>query len=476
MQKIELSRIIGVGGEANIWELKDYPQFIAKVYTKSNVNKNEIKKLQKTVTVVSRDSFQIRAANLHAKLRFMIKNPPEFTRSDNRQILAWPNALIYDSEENIIGYLMKKIEKSIPLDELLDIEERHEKYSYITWLDLHQIAYSISYLVFNIHKYNHIIVDLSPRNILINPITMDVSIIDTDSFQVFDKHNETYYFSNVQGTPGFIAPEELIQPSQAKSMEGDYYSLGAILYRLLFTGFPHEHGSYEKDRTINVNQYAQKGLWINSRYSNRELETNAATPSMTVLHSKIQELFYRCFDDGFDNKNSRPTPIEWMEAIEHSHRFISKESCDNGHHYYDSKPCYWCEHQKNVGIDLFPLSDLFPPGCPPVMNETDFSVMFQSQTLIPEIHVEDNFLMVLKILKNPLTDNKNPDESTIRVTGSTSLPINRNIISKLTPYFHTLIVPAAISLGIIGSIWFYSEHKCMIENTNLCPDKSLMSQ
>jgi tetratricopeptide (TPR) repeat protein len=453
MEKIELGKIIGQGGEAVIWEIKQFPHFLAKIYDKSSlpveIQRNPITK-----------SCNLNTKDLYAKIRFMVDNPPEFVIHHNHQFLTWPIALLYDSlDDNSVGYVMQKIENYVRLDYLL--EDRLQIYNEINWSDLHQIAFKISYLVHKIHEQGHVIVDLSPRNILVNPKNNNVSLIDIDSFQVFDKENEIYHYSTVNGTPHFIAPELLNNNERKKYIEGDFYSLAAIMHIIFFVGYGHEFGVYQSDPNIFCADHTQQGMWVHSNYFNRKLSIDKKFLSIELVHPRIQKLFYRCFDDGFDDKSQRPTPVEWMEAIEHSHTWMLKKECS--HYYYHDQVCYWCKHLANTGADFFPRNLL-----------SSIATGFEDSTFInspvPDVYLDNSCYKKISDTEKMLSHIDSLSHSTEESQVSSvdpSQPDTINLIdnSDIKSILKVIVPSMFLIFTTIGIAY---EHECVTSITPLC--------
>ena len=86
------------------------------------------------------------------------------------------------------------------------------------------IADQVKYL----HGKNAIHGDIKLKNILINPATGEVSLIDFGIAEISPKGNE---FTTEQGTPGYIAPEVMFDTSYTN--KADVFSLGVVFAQLL---------------------------------------------------------------------------------------------------------------------------------------------------------------------------------------------------------------------------------------------------
>jgi serine/threonine protein kinase len=92
-----------------------------------------------------------------------------------------------------------------------------------------------------IHSANIIHKDINPSNIIINPKTGEVKIIDFGISTVLSLENPTLKSPNVlEGTLAYIAPEQTGRMNRAIDYRADFYSLGASFYELLTNQLPFE--------------------------------------------------------------------------------------------------------------------------------------------------------------------------------------------------------------------------------------------
>ncbi|PKL83397.1 MAG: hypothetical protein CVV24_05115 [Ignavibacteriae bacterium HGW-Ignavibacteriae-3] len=93
---------------------------------------------------------------------------------------------------------------------------------------------SISSVLFYLHQSNFIYYDLKPENILLRNVenSPELKIVDFG----FASHMMNKKGRNILGSLKYIAPEILNQ--EARNQQADLYSLGVLLYRMLFKKFP----------------------------------------------------------------------------------------------------------------------------------------------------------------------------------------------------------------------------------------------
>ncbi|MFM6026615.1 MAG: hypothetical protein ACKPER_27480, partial [Dolichospermum sp.] len=130
--------------------------------------------------------------------------------------------------------------------------------------------------------------------------------------------------------------------------------LGVIIYQLLFGGNSPFQGKWTgAGETPEPDEIIRRGLWLYS--PNSLIEPVARTIPMIIVHPAIRECFLKCFNDGHNNPNSRPTAREWLKALKVGNNNLTV--CDRVDSHYYSRTygsCYWCDRSTNLGIDIFP--------------------------------------------------------------------------------------------------------------------------
>jgi PAS domain S-box-containing protein len=97
-----------------------------------------------------------------------------------------------------------------------------------------KLAISVTEILGDIHAVNIIHKDINPSNILFNPTTGEVKIIDFGISTVLSRENSAFRSPNVlEGTLIYISPEQTGRMNRAIDWRSDFYSLGVTLYKLL---------------------------------------------------------------------------------------------------------------------------------------------------------------------------------------------------------------------------------------------------
>src|SRR5919202_64778 len=103
------------------------------------------------------------------------------------------------------------------------------------------IAIKTAEILGNIHSNNVIHKDINPANIVFNPETGQLKIIDFGISTVFTRENPTLKNPNVlEGTLAYMSPEQTGRMNRTLDYRTDFYSLGVTFYELLTGKVPFE--------------------------------------------------------------------------------------------------------------------------------------------------------------------------------------------------------------------------------------------
>lgn len=102
-----------------------------------------------------------------------------------------------------------------------------------------RIAIAIAIALLGVHQHNIIHKDLNPRNILINPKTGQVKLIDFGiATRLSREHQELRSPDRLDGTLAYMSPEQTGRINRTLDYRTDMYSLGTTLYELLSGASP----------------------------------------------------------------------------------------------------------------------------------------------------------------------------------------------------------------------------------------------
>ena len=102
-----------------------------------------------------------------------------------------------------------------------------------------QIAIALGDTLDILYRHRIIHKDIKPANILINPDTKQVKLIDFSIASLLNKENQEIKSPNVlEGTLAYISPEQTGRMNRGIDYRSDFYSLGVTFYELLMGELP----------------------------------------------------------------------------------------------------------------------------------------------------------------------------------------------------------------------------------------------
>eukprot|EP01130_Rhizamoeba_saxonica_P006569 TRINITY_DN2617_c0_g1_i2.p1 TRINITY_DN2617_c0_g1~~TRINITY_DN2617_c0_g1_i2.p1 ORF type:complete len:239 (-),score=49.07 TRINITY_DN2617_c0_g1_i2:105-821(-) len=158
---------------------------------------------------------------------------------DNRNIVKYHNHYVTKTNFYIV---MEYIETpSLPLSEYVN------SVNDISAEDTQKIAHQLINGVSHMHDHGVAHRDIKPENVMINPETLDCKIIDFGFSCDCDQLNDT-----VVGSPLYMSPLILNnQPYIPK--KADLWSVGVLIYELLYKKTPFEDSNTMEELVKNVN-------------------------------------------------------------------------------------------------------------------------------------------------------------------------------------------------------------------------------
>ena len=102
-----------------------------------------------------------------------------------------------------------------------------------------EIAIQVAESLGQIHAANIIHKDINPANIVFNPVTRQLKIIDFGISTVLSRENPTLKSLNfIEGTLAYMSPEQTGRMNRSLDYRTDFYSLGVTFYELLANELP----------------------------------------------------------------------------------------------------------------------------------------------------------------------------------------------------------------------------------------------
>ncbi len=280
----------------------------------------------------------------------------------------------YGSEDNDSGGIRGKEKEgkwfsSIRNQRFLDPRERGNWKGYV--IACQKIAQAVKRL--NAAGLAHS--DLSYKNVLIDPPTGQISIIDLDGLVVTGKFNP-----EVMGTSDFIAPEviatqhlSLTDPARVlPSIDTDCHALATLIYMYLLNRHPLKGGKVydldpDEDEEMIMGERAlfiehptnfENRVKVSDLYpAERECGDPAKTP-YTLCGPYLKTLFERAFIDGLHNPKLRPRADEWATALVNTYELLvpcTSMVCEHGWFVYDKgvEECPFCHTRIQTPLPVF---------------------------------------------------------------------------------------------------------------------------
>lgn len=262
------------------------------------------------------------------KINYLAQFPPIYVGEnlDEHPPVVWVKDALYDGDK-FVGFIMPYThgEKL----EILCTPKIPNKLSY-TWgrfdfknggtaTDLRlKLCFNICAAIHQVHSVDkYVLVDMKPDNIVIQPNGL-VSIVDTDSVEVIEEGRSL--FDATAATPEYTPPEfylENLDYDPTANEAWDRFGLGVILYKLLFGIHPFAASSEPPhDDMTGLHDKIKYGLFVHNPTIQKSF-TVIPPPHKKFyeLDENLQALFLRCFVDGHDNPEARPTAEEWCATI-----------------------------------------------------------------------------------------------------------------------------------------------------------------
>jgi DNA-binding helix-hairpin-helix protein with protein kinase domain len=319
------SNLLGKGGEGEVYELADHPEQVLKIYSEP-LSPIKAGKLQ---LMVNRFSEQMQA------------------------YAAWPTDLVRDKKGKPCGFVMKKLDKFVPLHMLFSPMDRKKIFPDKGYNFLVHVARNIASAFHTLHAAGMVVGDVNEGNLLVNKQGM-VAFIDCDSFQLSDGNK---YFHCEVGVPRYTPPELLRLSSfenVVRTANTDSFSMAILIFQLLFLGRHPFAGINHTTEDIGEEIAIQRHLFA---YSIRNQQKLITPPKDSFDINSLPDIITQLFHDAFESVN-RPLPAQWIVATNQLLQQMS--TCSRSKlHTFPGKliNCPWCEFREKRNI-LYFIDDL----------------------------------------------------------------------------------------------------------------------
>jgi DNA-binding helix-hairpin-helix protein with protein kinase domain len=277
---VELAR----GGEGAVYPLASRPEILVKVYHPDKLDKD--------------------GQYLEEKIEAMVQLKSQFEHSS----LCWPRLSVYDEHHRWIGYAMKR-GGGVPMTKLAHAMLYKKHFPHLN--RNHVVQYLLNFIdtVDLLHKSNIYIGDFNLNNVLSDPKSDAITLIDCDSYQLTMKGKS---FPCLVGSPDLTPIEHHGRDFRqiVRTAESDAFSLAIILFKCLMLGrHPYDIVGGE-DPVSNMRTggfpYGKgtrglpRGHWYNI---------------WSHMPYRLKEMFIKTFTEGAGNPTARPTLSEWKEVL-----------------------------------------------------------------------------------------------------------------------------------------------------------------
>ena len=262
------------------------------------------------------------------KIAFMhANNPTDTADPEVKKAIVWVEEILYNQEQEFVGFLMPKVRDSISLKSLTLVQNLSKKHGK-DWKKFdhnvkgsHQkrlvVAYNLAQAINAIHERgNYVLVDMKPENVFVRP-DASISLVDLDSIQInSDEEGSDLNFPAKVLTEEYVPPEkyyESINHRKGTIKEAwDYFSLSVIIYELLFGIHPFQ----ASHKTLTTrSELIQGGYFVQGSKKVELHKIPHFHQNFGKLPERIQEHFYDTFEKGHNAPQMRTTPKQWVDTL-----------------------------------------------------------------------------------------------------------------------------------------------------------------
>lgn len=308
------------GSEGRLYNIKGKPDYVAKIFRTAELARKREQKLKAM-----------------SRLPAMCSLPPNLT---------WPVNLLYDDGGAFVGFIMKRLQKSMTLDKLFATNGTAMINQRLAALS------SLANTLGRMHMCGVAMGDPGPQNI---PVLADctVQLIDTDSFAI--NMPDGSRFPCLGCTPEYVAPE-MLRASQGKSYAEsgisfsewtDCYALAVLIYKALFGGAHPSSYAVAPGAPASTDlpplAERERNGWVAAFVPRPGLCAPAGVPAMDDFPPYLQQAFHRTFVEGFKDPRRRTTAFEWQELLRRYFAELVECPNDTRHaHWKGASNCPYC--------------------------------------------------------------------------------------------------------------------------------------
>lgn len=324
-RRLQLGKLLGKGGEANIFHVEGDGTIAVKLYTDGK----ELKRQPKVNAMIA-DQLRSRTS-----------------------IVAFPIEVV-NVNGIFAGFTMQKANGAKPMHQLCTPGDRKAEFPEANFRFLVRVALNFARAVATINNLGAVIGDVNESVALVDQKGL-VTMIDSDSFQ-YRSGGKTYRC--LVGKPEYTPPElrNVSLENIDRTVNHDAFGLAVIIFELLFMGRHPFSGIYRgAGEQPTIAKAIEEGRFA---YSLQKLQTQMEPPPHVPLLAdipmEVASAFQRAFGSPGSHTPIRPTATEWVPLLERMEKGIIECKVNPAHYYSGSAHhCPWCRFEAGTGTVLF---------------------------------------------------------------------------------------------------------------------------
>jgi DNA-binding helix-hairpin-helix protein with protein kinase domain len=326
---LQLSDVLGRGGEGTVYSVAGEPGRVAKLYHKDGSD---------------------RADKLAAMVR--LQSAPLL------DIAAWPIDIVRrDARGPISGVLLPRINDYKDIHLLYTPKSRASEFPKTTWPFLIHAAGNVARAFAAMHARGHVIGDVNHGNVVISQ-EATARLIDCDSFQIT---TGAKHFLCEVGIDTHQPPELLARGSFRgilRTPNHDNFGLAVLVFQLLFMGRHPFAGRFLGTADMPIAKAIREYRFAYGKEAaTRQMLPPPDTLSIQDIPPRIAGLFEQAFSPLTVQGAPRPNATAWVDAMKALASDLRACAYDSSHFFWKGlTTCPWCPIEQATGAVLFNLA------------------------------------------------------------------------------------------------------------------------
>lgn len=319
---LTLGRLIGKGGEGNVYAVAGDSAHVVKLYTLAD------------------------KASREGKVAAMVRSG----LAQRTKLIAFPVAVVRTPDGVFAGFVMKLMGGYRPLHELYAPGSRKHHFPQADYRFLVRAAGNVARTFASVHQSGCVVGDINHSGVLVSDKAI-AALIDADSFQFTD--GKQHFLCSV-GVPEYTPPELQGKPlaGVVRTTNHDAFGLAVVLFQLLLMGRHPFVGTVRAGDIPPLHENIEKYRYAYADNRNVGMDQPPGTPLLSDFSPELARLFDRAFSRS--TAGSRPNAQDWVVALDRFEETLV-QCPENALHYgpKDASECAWCEMERVFGTVLF---------------------------------------------------------------------------------------------------------------------------